>query len=101
MGFVRSEEGGEMGEDGVEGGVYHVVIVVMAVTTMPPQEPEPEPEPGPVETGAAGVLKLELGLEPEPGALYAGALGLADGVLWTWLGAAREEDTMIDSEEAG
>jgi hypothetical protein len=97
-------------EDGVE-GVYHVVIVVVAVTTttLPPQEPEPEPEF--VETGAAGVLgpglelrlglRLELGLEPEPGALYDGALGLADGVLWTRPGAAREEDTMIDGEETG
>ena len=29
-----------MGEDGVEGAVYHVVIVVVAVTvTTPPQEP--------------------------------------------------------------
>jgi hypothetical protein len=95
-------------EDGVE-GVYHVVIVVVAVTTttLPPQEPEPEF----VETGAAGVLgpglelrlglRLELGLEPEPGALYDGALGLADGVLWTRPGAAREEDTMIDGEETG
>jgi len=99
VGSVGPEEEGEVGEEGVEEEVYHVVIVVVAVTTMPPQEPGPEP--GAVETGAAGVLKLELGLEPEPGALYAGALGLADGVLWTWLGAAREEDTMIDGEEAG
>lgn len=89
-----------MGEDGVEGAVYHVVIVVVAVTvTTPPQEPEP----GVVETGAAGVLELglELGSEPEPGALYDGALGLVDGVLWAWPGAAREEDTMIDGEETG
>jgi len=91
--FVGPEEGGE-----VEGGVYHVVIVVVAVMAMPPQEPEPEL--GAVETGAAGVLKLALGLEPEPGALYARVLALADGVLWAWLGAAREEDTMIDGEEA-
>jgi hypothetical protein len=86
-------------EDGVEGGVYHAVIVVVAVTTTTP--PPQEPEPGVVETGAAGVLGLELGLEPEPGALYDDALGLADGVLWMWLGAAREEDTMIDGEETG
>jgi hypothetical protein len=85
----------------VEGGVYHVVIVVVAVTvtTTPPQEPEP----GVVETGAAEVLELglELGSEPEPGALDDGALELADGVLWAWPGAAREEDTMIDGEETG
>jgi hypothetical protein len=93
VGFVGSKEGGEVGKDGMEGGVYHVVIVV-PVTTMPP-------EPGAVEMEAAGVLGLELGLEPESGILYAGALELTDGVLWTWLGAAREEDTMIDGEEAG
>ena len=97
-----------MDEDGVEGGVYHVVIVVVAVTTTttpPLQEPEPEPEPEleseVVETGAAGVLGLELGLELEPGALYDSALELADGVLWMWPGAAREEDTMADDGETG
>jgi hypothetical protein len=74
--FVGPEEGGE-----VEEGVYHVVIVIVVVTAMPPQEPEPEP--GSVETVAAGLLGLESGLEPKPGALYAGALGLVDGVLWT------------------
>jgi hypothetical protein len=106
-GFVGPEDGGEVDEDGVEGGVYHVVIVVVAVTTTTPplQEPEPEPEPEPesefVETGAAGVLGLELGSELELGALYDSALGLADEVLWMWPGAAREEDTMIDGEETG
>jgi hypothetical protein len=97
--FVGPEEGGEVREDGVEEGVYHVVIAVVVVTAMPPQEPGSEP--GSVETGAAGLLGLELGLKTEPGALYAGGLGLVDGVLWTWFGAAREEDTMIDGEEAG
>jgi hypothetical protein len=95
VGFVGPEEGGEVGEDGVEGGAYHVVIVVVAVTTMSPQEPELEPE-----TGAAGALGLELGLESEPGALYASALGMVDGVLWMWFGAAREENAMINGEEA-
>jgi hypothetical protein len=101
VGFVGPEGGGEVGEDAVEEGVYHVVIVVVAVTTMPPQKLEPEPEPGTVETRVVGVLGLELGLEPEAGALYANALELVDGVLWTWFGAAREEDTMVDGEEAG
>lgn len=99
MGFVGPEGGGEVGEDAVEEGVYHVVIVVVAVATMPPQKLELEL--GTVETRVVGVLGLELGLEPEPGALYAGALELVDGVLWTWFGAAREEDTMVDGEEAG
>ena len=90
------EEGRVVEEDGVEGRVYHVVIVVVAVMTTTPPLQEPEPEPGVVETGAAGVLELELGLEtgaagvlelelglePEPEALYDDVLELADGVFW-------------------
>jgi hypothetical protein len=59
MGFVGPAEGGEVAEDGVEGGVYHVVIVVVDVMTTMLLAQERELELWVLEVELVEVLGLE------------------------------------------